>query len=87
MCNHYKSLKENSGLFYASTKWMNGILASLDLHNTDLCKLFHTIWLKNGHHTVPTTQLFSRGKTYEGPEVLDCWASHFSNLAYHITLL
>ena len=55
--------------------------ASLDLHNTDSCELFHIIQQKNGHHTVPSTQLISTGKTCEGPEVLDYWASHFCNLA------
>lgn len=52
--------------------------AFLDL---DSCKLFRIIRQKNGHHTVPSTQLISRGKTCEGPKVLDCWASHFCNLA------
>ena len=82
LCNHYKSLKGKfrSLLHQHKKDERESFFASLDLHNTDSRKLFHTIRQKNGHHTVPTTQLISRGKSYEGPEVLDHWASHFCNL-------
>ena len=83
MCIHYKSLKGKfrSLLRQHKKDERESFFASLDLHNTDSRKLFRTIWQKNGQHTAPTTLLISSDKAYEGPEVLDCWASHFLNLA------
>ena len=83
MRNHYKSSKGRfrSLLRQHKREERENLFASLDLHNTDPWKLFRTIRQKNGHRMVPTTQLVSRGKTYEGHEVMDGWKTHFQDLA------
>ena len=75
MRNHYKSSKGRfrSLLRQHKREERENFFASLDLHNTDPRKLFRTIRQKNGHRMVPTTQLVSRGKTYESHEVMDGW--------------
>ena len=80
--NYYKSSKGKFRFLLRQHKReeRENFFASLDLHNTDSQKLFHTIRQKNGHQTVPTTQLVSRGKTYEGSEVMDSWKTHFQDL-------
>ena len=71
--NYYKSSKGkfHSLLRQHKREERENFFASLDLHNTDSRKLFRTIRQKNGHQTVPTTQLVSRGKTYEASEVME----------------
>ena len=81
MRNHYEFLKSFQSLLRQHKKEeRESFFATLDLHNTDSQKLFWTIRQKNGHPIIPTTKLISKGKTYEDPEVLDCWAFHFRDL-------
>ena len=81
--NHYKSSKGKFRSLLRQHKREEGenFFASLDLDNTDSWKLFCTIRQKNGHQTVLTTQLVSRGKTYEGFEVVYSWKTQFQDLA------
>jgi len=74
----YKVGKFHSLLRQHKREKRENFFASLDLHNTDPGNFFRTIRQKNGHQTVPTTQLVSRGKTHEGPEVMDSWKRHHS---------